>query len=217
MSHYRIGKHASLSCSLCHRESLPVTKGTNKPEGKAALDRETKSVLYRSGKEASLPHGSALLLSELRIGCAPGSQIQTVHWRVRWVVVQLCTTVLAKKVKGSCFAIYLSFFHKNSLCGGSLVIWRCCAYPYEQKAALQAPWQISVLKCATWVSFVTPVLLYCLHNGLWLSEPAMIRDKVEQVWESKNGKLITQFGIWSVIKPKLLFGNKIKQKHQGLP
>lgn len=45
----------------------------------------------------------------------------------------------------------------------------------------------------------------------------MTHDKVEHIWESKNGKLITELGIWSVIKPKLLCGNKIEQKHKGLP
>ena len=62
VSHYRIGKHTGVSCSLCHRETRPVTKGANKPEGKAALDQGTKSVIHRSEEEASLPHGSSLLL-----------------------------------------------------------------------------------------------------------------------------------------------------------
>ena len=45
VSHYRIGKHTGVSCSLCHRETRPVTKGANKPEGKAALD-QARSALH---------------------------------------------------------------------------------------------------------------------------------------------------------------------------
>lgn len=68
----------------------------------------------------------------------PGSQTQTVHWRIK---VGGCPTLyngFGKEGEGSCFAIYLSFFRKKfSLWRESSYLEVLCISLYEQKAALK--------------------------------------------------------------------------------